>query len=53
VVGSIEMVERQSNGSIRNITSGQKGAGSGSRMIQGKEKFFLVGGQRGIDWYEV
>ena len=53
VVGSIEMVEGQSNGSIRNITSGPKGAGNGSRMIQGKEKNFLVGGQRGIDWYEV
>ena len=49
VVGSVEMVEGRSNGSIRNITSGPKGAGSGSWMIQVKEKDVLVGWRRGIN----
>lgn len=46
------MVEGWSNELMRNIRNGPKRAGSGSRMIQGKD-IFLVGWQKEINWYEV
>ena len=42
-MGSIEMMEGRSNGSMKDIRNGPKRSGSGSRRIQGKENNLLVG----------